>query len=237
MSDEKKTEKPNDPYQRYKDFKWENPDQFKNGPIDDESRKCRDCICCFIFILIFLLCIVVAVFGFIKGKPAQLFYFYDEDGNACGYDKGYENFPFLYFTNVIGGITTFNTDKLIKGVCVSECPNEVLDPAIYKNTATKYRLPCKGTKGNPNCEIEYEDYYESKSLLRRLCFPKSNDEIKYDPSKQYLAHIYDPNTGETFKKVINNEDTVKRTITIGGEEKIFIAQDAIKYLFFKKSIK
>ena len=68
MSEEKKTEKPADPYQRYKDFKWQNPDQFKNGPIDDDSRKCRDCICCFIFIIIFLLCIVVAIFGFKKGK-------------------------------------------------------------------------------------------------------------------------------------------------------------------------
>ena len=93
MSDEKNkpSDKPADPYQRYKDFKWQNPEQFKNGPIDDESRKCRDCICCFIFILIFLLMIVVAVFGFYKGKPTQLFYFYDTDGNACGHDKGYED--------------------------------------------------------------------------------------------------------------------------------------------------
>ena len=64
-----KTEKPADPNQRYLDFKWENPDQFRNGPIDDESRKCRDCICCIIFLVIFALCIVVAGFGFYKGKP------------------------------------------------------------------------------------------------------------------------------------------------------------------------
>ena len=103
MSDEKNkpSDKPADPYQRYKDFKWQNPEQFKNGPIDDESRKCRDCICCFIFILIFLLMIVVAVFGFYKGKPTQLFYFYDTDRNACGHDKGYEDYPYIYFTNVI----------------------------------------------------------------------------------------------------------------------------------------
>ena len=43
---------PNDPYQKYKDFKWENPDQFKNGPVGDDSRKCRDCICCIIFLVI-----------------------------------------------------------------------------------------------------------------------------------------------------------------------------------------
>ena len=221
MGDEKQNEKPADPYQRYKDFKWQNPDQFKNGPIDDESRKCRDCICCFIFILLFLLCIVVAVFGFYKGKPAQLFYFYDEDGNACGHDKGYEDFPYLYFTNVITGVKTFSTDKLIKGVCVSKCPNEVLDPGDYQTS--NYQLLCKPTKGNQNCEVSYEDYYESKSLFRRLCFPKSNDEIEYDPAKQYLAHIYDPDTGETFKKVVNHEDTY----LADGGTKVYIAQDVI----------
>ncbi len=222
MGDEKQNEKPADPYQRYKDFKWQNPDQFKNGPIDDESRKCRDCICCFIFILLFLLCIVVAVFGFYKGKPAQLFYFYDEDGNACGHDKGYEDYPYLYFTNVITGVKTFSTDKLIKGVCVSKCPNEVLDPTQY-STGSNYQLLCKPTKGNQNCDVSYENYYESKSLFRRLCFPKSNDEIEYDPAKQYLAHIYDPDTGETFKKVVNHEDTYSPD----GGNKVYIAQDVI----------
>ena len=34
MSEEKKEEKTSDdPYQKYKDFKWENEDAFKNGPI------------------------------------------------------------------------------------------------------------------------------------------------------------------------------------------------------------
>ena len=56
-------EKPVDPYQKYKDFKWQNPEQFKNGPIDDETRKCRDCICCIIFIVLFALCIVVAFYS------------------------------------------------------------------------------------------------------------------------------------------------------------------------------
>ena len=67
---------------------FKNPDQFKNGPIDDESRKCRDCVCCIIFIVILLLCIVVAIFGFWKGKPSQLFYFYDDDGNALATNRG-----------------------------------------------------------------------------------------------------------------------------------------------------
>ena len=46
------TEKSNDTYQKYKDFKWQNPDQFKNGPLGDDNRKCRDCICCIIFLIV-----------------------------------------------------------------------------------------------------------------------------------------------------------------------------------------
>lgn len=158
MSDQNKTDKPADPYQKYKDFKWQNPEQFKNGPIDDESRKCRDCVCCFIFILIFILCIIVAVFGFIKGKPSQLFYFYDEDGNACGHDKGFEDYPYLYFYDVINGLQHFSTDKLVNGFCVKKCPNDVLEPGQSKT------LECKRSDPSKNCVVQYENYYQSKPL-------------------------------------------------------------------------
>ena len=219
MSDEKQNEKPADPYQRYKDFKWQNPDQFKNGPIDDESRKCRDCICCFIFILLFLLCIVVAVFGFYKGKPAQLFYFYDAEGNACGHEKGFEDYPYLYFTNVISGLEEANKDKILNGVCVKKCPNDEDKSATYVN------LLCKPLT-SVSCQIEQKDYYESKPLFGRVCFPKSNDEIKYDPTKEYLAKIYDPDSGETFQKVFSTRDV--HFEGTGDNRKVYIAEDAIK---------
>ena len=174
MSDEKQNEKPADPYQRYKDFKWQNPDQFKNGPIDDESRKCRDCICCFIFILLFLLCIVVAVFGFYKGKPAQLFYFYDDDGNACGHDDVVKDFPYLYFPNVINGLKNFDSNKMLQAVCVKKCPGKY--PGGDDTT-----IECHKTKLTTDCKVTKENYYESKPLLQRVCFPKSDDELSCDP--------------------------------------------------------
>jgi len=200
MSDEKQNEKPADPYQRYKDFKWQNPEQFKNGPIDDESRKCRDCICCFIFILLFLLCIVVAVFGFYKGKPAQLFYFYDDDGNACGHDDVVKDFPYLYFPNVINGLKNFDSDKMLQAVCVKKCPGK------YPG-GTEYTLECHKTKLTTTCDVTKENYYESKPLLQRVCFPKSDDELSYDPDTQFKIKIYDPNTGDSFEKVVYKSDT------------------------------
>ena len=31
-----------DPYKKYKEFQWEDADKFKNGPISDENRQCKD---------------------------------------------------------------------------------------------------------------------------------------------------------------------------------------------------
>ena len=227
MSDQKQTEqapeKPKDPYQKYKDFKWQNPDQFKNGPIDDESRKCRDCFCCIIFIVLFALFIVVAAFGFWKGQPSKLLYFYDDTGHACGHDEGYENYPYLYFTSVISGLVNFDTDQLINVVCVSSCPNVTLDPKDYEH-GEKYTLDCKADDEN-KCKIDYKDYYESKVFINRICFPKTNDEIHYNTTIQYLASIYDPETGDVFKKVLDKKDILNDTS--GATPRVYIAQDAI----------
>ena len=227
MSDQKQTqpspEKPADPYQKYKDFKWQNPDQFKNGPIDDESRKCRDCFCCIIFIVLFALFIVVAAFGFWKGQPSKLLYFYDDTGHACGHDEGYENYPYLYFTSVISGLVNFDTDQLINVVCVSSCPNVTLDPKDYEH-GEKYTLDCKADDVN-KCKIDYKDYYESKIFINRICFPKTEDEIHYNSTIQYLARIYDPETGDVFKKVLDKNDIYNDTS--GATPRVYIAQDAI----------
>ena len=217
-------EKPQDPYQKYKDFKWENPEQFKNGPIDDDSRKCRDVICCIIFILIVILCVIVAAFGFIKGEPSKLFYFYDEYGNACGHDQGFVDYPYLYFTSVISGLQDFDTNNIIKGVCVKTCPNVTLDPDEYKNK--NYTLDCKYNTSTTECEIKYKDYYRSKPFLERICFPGTDDEIHYNATIQQLIKIYDPDTGDVFEKIVNNEDVIIDT-SKEASGRLFIAQDAI----------
>ena len=217
-------EKPQDPYQKYKDFKWENPEQFKNGPIDDDSRKCRDVICCIIFILIVILCVIVAAFGFIKGEPSKLFYFYDEYGNACGHDQGFVDYPYLYFTSVISGLQDFDTNNIIKGVCVKTCPNVTLDPDEYKNK--NYTLDCKYNTSTTECEIKYKDYYRSKPFLERICFPGTDDEIHYNATIQQLIKIYDPDTGDVFEKIVNNEDVMNDT-SKEASGRLFIAQDAI----------
>ena len=95
MTEAEKTEKPVDPYQKYKDFKWENPDEFRNGPMSDEKRKCKDIFCCIFFIIFLVACVAVAILGFYYGHPSYFLYVYDEDGNACGKDGVYKDYPYL----------------------------------------------------------------------------------------------------------------------------------------------
>lgn len=201
QSQKSQTEKPQDPYQKYKDFKWQNPESFKNGPIDDESRKCRDCICCIIFLILFALCIIVAGFGFKQGKPSQLFYFYDEDGNACGHDSGFEDYPYLYFTSVIDGLKSFDTNKMLNAVCVKDCPYKLTEFEKVSGSGDKYvTLPCHITSKTTSCDISVKNYYKSKILFEKICFPRTNKEIEYDPSKEFLQEIYDPEVAKLLKK-------------------------------------
>lgn len=138
-----------DPYQKYKDFQWENPDEFRNGPIGDESRKCRDIICCIFFIVFLVACVVVAILGFVKGHPSYLLYAYDEDGKACGHSDGYEDYPYLYFYSVVSNVKSLNTDSIINGVCVKECPK------VNLNTRDRpFYLSCHPSKHNTDCKVE-----------------------------------------------------------------------------------
>ena len=216
------TNDPNDPYKKYKDFKWENPEQFKNGPMSDDTRKCRDVICCMIFIILFLACIFVGYLGFTKGHPSAFLYAYDEDGNACGHSKGYEKYPYIYFYSVLYGVARFDLDKVINGVCVSKCPNEKLTKAEYKNK--NYTLDCHNTTNNKDCSVTYLNYYESKVILDKICFPKSNDELEYDNTTEVKIKIYDPKTGESFEKIVDKDDV---KTDADDPSKIYILASAI----------
>ena len=101
-----------DPNKKYRDFKWEKTDEFKNGPLGDDKRHCRDCLCCIIFVLFLCGCVVVCVMGVKGGDPNLVLYPYDEDGKQCGRDE-YKDYKFLYFYNVVGNLQNFNAKEAI----------------------------------------------------------------------------------------------------------------------------
>ena len=194
---------PVDPYKAYKEFKWENPDDFKNGPMADETRKCRDIFCCIFFILFLVGCVAVAILGFVYGTPSYFIYVYDEDSNACG--KGdYKDYPYLYFYSVVSNVKKMQTGEIINGFCVKECPQKL----FKDNAAWKFIEGCKGTKNNPDCKVTFENYYESKPILNRICFPMKDDEIEYDSNVYRAIHIYDPETQSNFTKIVPKDDVI-----------------------------
>ena len=104
-----------DPNKKYRDFKWEKPDEFKNGPLGDDKRHCRDCLCCIIFVLFLCGCVVVCAMGVKGGDPNLVLYPYDEDGKQCGRDE-YKDYKFLYFYNVASNLKSFNTSSVVLSV-------------------------------------------------------------------------------------------------------------------------
>ena len=111
---------------------------------------------------------------------------------------------------------------MLNAVCVKDCPYKLTEFEKVTGSGDKYvTLPCHVTSKTTSCDISVKNYYKSKILFEKICFPRTNKEIEYDPSKEFLQEIYDPESGETFKKVINKDDTTK----VGT--KIYIAEDAI----------
>ena len=221
MAEEKK--QVSDPYQKYKDFQWENPDEFRNGPIGDESRKCRDIICCIFFIVFLVACVVVAILGFVKGHPSYLLYAYDEDGKGCGHTDGYKDYPYLYFYKVVENVKKLNTDSMINGVCVKECPKEA-----FPQNQEKFILDCHPSSKSDGCNVKPENYYQSKVVLNRICFPMNDDEIPFDQATQRKIKIYDSETKSTFEKVVDEKDIILYQKPEESEEKEYILLETVK---------
>ena len=190
------------PNLRYTQFQWNDPVLLKNGPIPDYRRKYHD-LCCTIFFLLFVAgCIVIAVLSFINGHPSKLLYTYDEDGKACGHSEGYEDYPYLYFYSSINN-TNETMETIINGFCVKDCPDKLYDIEEYKNK--DINLDCKPTKLNTRCEISLRNYYPSKPIVNRLCFPKMANEIKIDIANHEKIEIYDSRSQNKIEKIINKD--------------------------------
>ena len=95
----------------------------------------------------------IAIWSFAKSDLARLLAPLDDDGNFCGEDSGYEDFPRVYWPDIQS-----ETNILLKYVCVKECP---------QSTDTTYE--CVPTSDQTTCTSAVA--YNSKSYLSRICVP------------------------------------------------------------------
>lgn len=207
---EKPLTKPLDDYQKYKDFQWQKPDMFKNGPIDDESRSCRDIFCLVIFFIFIGGCFAVAVIGFKEGNPELILYPYDEDGNQCGINT-LKEYKFVYFYKSKTNIQNLNTSNIANAICIKSCPNQTIT-----EESADLALDCYPTNNNPNCWIQRSNYYTSKEcklmsilsmniVINRFCLPiGTRNNINEDNSKEEEDGASSAN--QLFNMIFSNTD-------------------------------
>ena len=164
----------------------------------------------------------------------MILYSYDEDGHACGYDKGYENHSMLYFYNSIENFEKFEFKKILNAFCVNDCPSIQYDKKEYENK--KIILDCIPTLNNHDCNVTIKNYYKSKSLLKRFCFPSITEKLEFDNETQEKILVYDYTKKTNIERVVNKEDIkdgyVKISSLYEGNTSEVASEQLINFSFF-----
>ena len=123
----------------------------------------------------------------------------------------------------------FNIKKIVNAFCVKECPEQK-----NENNATII-LDCKPTKGNQKCEVSNVNYYQSKKLLGRFCFPSKSDKEAFDEKTQRKILVYDYSKKKNIERIVSKTDI--RDIDNGQYVKIDSLIEKNDYNeYFNKSI-
>ena len=185
-------------------------------------------------VLFFIAYLITSLVGFVFGKPEMILYSYDEDGHACGYDKGYENHSMLYFYNSIENFEKFEFKKILNSFCVNDCPSIKYDKKEYENK--KIILNCIPTLNNRDCNVTFKNYYKSKSLLKRFCFPSVTEKLEFNNETQEIILVYDYSKKTNIEKVVNKEDIkdgyVKISSLYEGNTSEVASEQLINFSFF-----
>lgn len=185
-----------------KEYEAETVDlNLENGPL--AKRTCRDPFWCLLFVVFLGGMFGIAGWGYSQGHPALIGRGYDSDGNMCGVDSGYENYPYLYFPVPFTGY-------LNKTICLSSCPG----PAPSSTASTPETTECKTNSQYTTCTGVREnsqqmaaDYatnnlksfyvYETTGYVSRFCLPNleavasdaANAVLKTDVLEQWISDI------------------------------------------------
>ena len=101
------------------------PTYVDDGPI--KIRKCTDVCFYAIFILFIIAMFGCSIYGYKYGQPQKLFAPLDSDGkhckynnvgNFCGFDPGYQNYQYLYIWDIANAVQSVD-NVFDSGVCVT----------------------------------------------------------------------------------------------------------------------
>lgn len=141
---------------------------LSNGPM--EKRSCTDPLCCLLFVAFLIGMIAIGAYGLSEGNPNLVGRGYDFDGKMCGFDEGYEDYPYLYFATPITGLLT-------QTVCVKECPTAVGQVDCNTNTRFPLYSDCVNSDSEAQQAIDLNNdddkfyAYPTVTFVSRFCLP------------------------------------------------------------------
>jgi len=109
------------------EFNLKDNSKIETGLVED--RHCTDILCLGVFFAFVIAMIVAVVYCLAHGNIGKALAPYDKDGNICGYTKGYEDYPVIYFEHPSG-----DPEEIFdSGLCSKECPKEKDQTVTYKS--------------------------------------------------------------------------------------------------------
>ena len=158
-----------------KDRKWKAEEIQVNKEIakkpTDKNRRCTDVLCCLVFMAFIVGMGWAVIYGYVNGNPGKLVAPIDGDGSICGYDPGYEDYPYLYLDNIVTAAGDAH-NAFSYGVCVKDCPDSADDA-----------VECHPTKKNPACTPDTGEGYGTYEFFN-YCVP-SYDTLPQDAKNNW----------------------------------------------------
>ncbi|RHY31345.1 hypothetical protein DYB32_003614 [Aphanomyces invadans] len=97
------------------------------GSTPTHTRKCRDVLCCVVFLVFWLGMAVLAIVGVSNGTPERLLFGTDFNGTVCGTGR-FQDSTYLYFPRINDDLLAQTAhgiaplDMKFYGLCVPSCP-------------------------------------------------------------------------------------------------------------------
>ncbi|OQS06453.1 choline transporter [Thraustotheca clavata] len=99
----------------------------EGGVVPNSTRKCRDVLCCLLFLVFWIGMAIVAILGLTNGEPKNLIYGTDFNGSVCGLGSQSSS-NLTYYPRITQDMVAQAAkgiqplDMKFYGLCVSTCP-------------------------------------------------------------------------------------------------------------------
>jgi Plasma-membrane choline transporter len=209
------------------------PDDFDEGSVT--NRRCTDCGCGLLLILVWLVSTAVGVYALKKGDYRLAALPLDYDGNVCGMDfkEDMTDYPYLLYVNSYTG-----------GVCVKECPQlsgKVKNNVSDIRTLVTYGGMWQSSYGGAELPLDFVEvapsYVNSSDVLfctDSLCYPDNSSVASWHAAGVNEGFGFAYYVGDTYEffwrcyltseaqREIQNKTLAAKVLDIPGPNEILL---------------